>query len=745
MAEEQRAVLAPYEPSLGATEPAALLADAAARTRVFRAMSAVLAGLAGSRPLVVAIDDLQWADDLTAGFVRFASSPGALTGPVGIVATYRTEEVGPSLAQLLASDSTDVVTVDRLDPSAVGEITASMLALAEPPPDLCAYVADRSGGNPFFACELLRAAVEGGRLGRDSDGRWMVADGDYESLDLPRGVRQVVARRLAGLDTATLGLARAAAVLGYEVPLATLEAMAGADALDRLAELERRAVVEPTRRERLRFDHHTIRDTLLDGIADGDRPSLHAAAARAIETTGDVESHLADLGHHHERAGAVDTARAWYARAAESARTRYANADAMGSYRDVLRLAPGDATARNDLGELLQHAGDYDEALATHARAYDDATSCGDAVQKARALREQGWIHQQRAHPDDAAPLMARALDAARDAGDRPGEALCLSHLAALHAKQSRLERARELFSEALDLEIELGHPRACTTRVRLANTSNELGLLDAAEQLFEQALIEARAIGDRASEAMALGNYAILHYDRGALERATELFEGALAIAREIGDRRRETMTLGNLAAVLHDLGKLFDAARAFELGLAGARELGLRRSEAIMLGNYARLEGEAGDIDSAFERFEHSVALLQEIGYPAFEAMTTVYRATLLRRMGQLDEAARDLEHVAGLRAKFAADYHVDITLACERGHHALATGGDPTPYLDAAADGPDGLSHLVDRLREASTCEPSELEWGERAGDIPPGLRRALARRGKSPPVDQTDDTE
>lgn len=741
---DQRSILAPYEPTFTATRPAPPLPEAAARTRVFRAVASLLAKLARERPVVLAIDDLQWADDLTSGFVEHASARGALSGPVGVVATYRTDETGPALDRLLDRDDVDAVTVERLAPRSIAQIAASMLALPEAPPDLCAFVADRSAGNAFFACELLRAAVDGGKLARDGQGRWTVTDGDYASLDLPRGVRDVVANRLAGLDARALDVARAAAVLGYDVSIDVLAAMAGDRALDRLAELERRAVVELGHRGRVRFDHHTIRDAVVDAIDPADRGRLHAEAARAIESSGDVEAHLAELGRHHEAAGALDAARTWYGRAAVGARARYANADAIAAYKNVVRLAPDDATAHNDLGELLQLAGDYDAALAAHARAYTEATARGDKTQIARALREQGWIHQQRAHPGDAAPLLASALAAARDANDRPGTALCLGYLAALHGKQSRLERARELFMEALDIELELGHPRACTTRVRLANTTNELGLLDEAERLFEQALDGARAIGDRASEAMAVGNYAILHYDRGQIERAAELFEAALAIAREIGERRRETMTLGNLAAAYHDLGRLFDAARAFELGLAGARELGLRRSEAIMLGNYARLEGETGDIDSALIRFEASIELLRDIAYPAFEAMTTVYRAALLRRLGRLDDAARDLDRVDALRSDFAADYHVDITLACERGHHALARGDDPRPYLDAAAGGSGGLQRLVDRLRAAIAAGPEDLVWGERVEDVPAGLSRALARRGKPPPVDRGNDT-
>jgi predicted ATPase len=117
--------------------------------------------------VLLLLDDLQWADDLTLGWLRFVLR-GRLLENVRmlIVAAFRSEEVGDALGPLLQAPELRQLELSRLDESAVGSMVGDMLAVVPPPAVFVHYLSKHSEGNPFFVAEYLRAAVEDGLLYR---------------------------------------------------------------------------------------------------------------------------------------------------------------------------------------------------------------------------------------------------------------------------------------------------------------------------------------------------------------------------------------------------------------------------------------------------------------------------------------------------------------------------------------------------------------------------------------------------
>src|SRR5262249_46816254 len=128
--------------------------------------------------LLLVLDDLQWADDLSLEFLESFLYAGAIL-PWLIVGIYRGEEVrasSPALSRLLGSPGVERRALFRLEEAAVEAVVGEMLALSPPPKPLSAALARHSEGNPLFVAEYLRAAVEEGLLGRDDQGRWQLQD-----------------------------------------------------------------------------------------------------------------------------------------------------------------------------------------------------------------------------------------------------------------------------------------------------------------------------------------------------------------------------------------------------------------------------------------------------------------------------------------------------------------------------------------------------------------------------------------
>ncbi|MEZ4300602.1 MAG: protein kinase [Polyangiaceae bacterium] len=344
-------VLADYEPSLlelpeiAEQPPLARLSPEAAQRRLHADLAETLFAFAQLQRVVLILDDLQWADELTLGFLR-SLAPGSLADRgVLILGTYRKDEAGEALHKLAARPDVRTLDLPRLDRGAVATIARDMLALETPPVPLVDWLYSSSGGNPFFVAEHLRGAVEQGLLARDRRGLWgagpSLGSADLTRLPMPGSVLDLLELRIAALSQGALSWAYAAAVLGREhdrellerVARRTLESvepasdaspLTGRTRLVSVEELLARQILEehPTG---FRFVHDMLREVTYDRIPPARRRAIHVAAAEAIEHLGTARGHLpasyAALAHHYGAAEIDDKTFFYLERAAESALT----------------------------------------------------------------------------------------------------------------------------------------------------------------------------------------------------------------------------------------------------------------------------------------------------------------------------------------------------------------------------------------------------------------------------------------
>jgi serine/threonine protein kinase/tetratricopeptide (TPR) repeat protein len=321
----------------------------AARARLVEALRDTLAAVAGERGLMLVLDDLQWADELTISTLAALDADWLAGRRLMVLGTYRSEEMNDALRELLKTPGVEDLPVGRLDRATVGTIVADMLAMREPPPALVGLLATRSDGNPFFVAEYLRTAVAEGLLFR-AYGSWQAAgsaDGHFEALDLPDSLRDLVARRLGGLSAGARGLAEAAAVLGREMDGDLAVLVVGAaqdDALTALKELLAKQVLVEVRSGRFRFIHDKLREITYDRIDAARRRELHRRAGESLEARqagGSVPLAFHELAHHFAEAGEpadLSKAMGYLELAGEQARKNFTNREAVRLYTDLLGI-----------------------------------------------------------------------------------------------------------------------------------------------------------------------------------------------------------------------------------------------------------------------------------------------------------------------------------------------------------------------------------------------------------------------
>jgi DNA-binding SARP family transcriptional activator/DNA-binding GntR family transcriptional regulator len=264
------------------------------RLRLFEEVLAVLDRLARERPVVLVLEDLHWADESTLDLVAFLVHAVA-DRRVLLLATYRSDEIRPGdhLHRLTVGLLGTGVAALPLQPLAPDDVEALLVAstgerLAA---DLVAAIAQRSGGNPFFASELLAAAVGG-------------------ETALPAALRDVLLGRLARLEPPGRSALRVCAAAGRDCSYPLLAAVLPLDELE-LAEALRDAVdldvlVSDQTAGTFRFRHELLAEVLYATLLPGEREVVHERLARALAAEPQLAAGgatAAELAQHWASAG----------------------------------------------------------------------------------------------------------------------------------------------------------------------------------------------------------------------------------------------------------------------------------------------------------------------------------------------------------------------------------------------------------------------------------------------------------
>lgn len=343
-----------------------------ARFRLFDAVTAFLRSQCAMQPLLVIIDDLQWADESSLLLLQFLSRE--LTGMrMLLLGTYRNVEGNRSSTRVadLACDARAITLGGLTSVEVAGLITHA--AQRTVPETVATAVHAATGGNPLFVDEVVRSLLAEGRL----DGSIVAS-----RLPLPERVRAIIRRRINCLSDDCRRVLAVAAVTGRDFDLALVAQACGETTERTLQSIDaaRDACIVSGSSGRFAFAHDLFRETLYEDLPPDARRSLHGDLGSALERlyTADLDLHLPELAHHFSHAVPGNEKAIQYSlRAAERAARQLAFEDAAAHCQSGLDMlaaaAPPDATRRGEflllLGENLWKMNEFDRAREVHAAA----------------------------------------------------------------------------------------------------------------------------------------------------------------------------------------------------------------------------------------------------------------------------------------------------------------------------------------------------------------------------------------
>jgi class 3 adenylate cyclase/tetratricopeptide (TPR) repeat protein len=503
--QETATLLAPLLDIPLPTERAPKFGPEELRGRQLAAMVALLLAGARTQPVVLAFEDLHWADPTSLDLIQALAERGA-QAPLLVVATTRPEFRAPWGMRSHHA----VVALAPLDGNEVRRMVGDIAAQHALPHDVIEKVSERTGGVPLFVEEVTRLLVERGEQGGVQT--------------IPPTLQQSLAARLDRLGPAR-EVAQIGAVLGRNFVYAMLRDVAEIDepalqaSLNRLADADLLFVEGAPPEANYRFKHALIQDAAYDSLLKSRRQALHRRAAEALV---EAKSQPEAIAHHFTQAGLDELAIEWWGKAGDQALRRSAFQEAIAH-----------------LGKAIEMA-DKATTFALRGGAEDVATSNQRA--KLQSDYSQAMMWSKGYATEETKAALARAAQLAERTDDFSGRFNALSGQFAAAATRGELRSAREL---ALTLLRKAEDAR----RVAEAGMANfMLGLID----YWHGDFVEARAHCERALDArdpnpdpkvrerdrssIALSFLAAIMWQLGEVERAGELINSATQRASETG-----------------------------------------------------------------------------------------------------------------------------------------------------------------------------------------------------------------
>jgi class 3 adenylate cyclase len=688
---------------------------------IFWAVRRLFEALARTRPLVVCLEDLHWAEPTFLDLIEYLAG-WTRDAPVLLVCLARPELLDQQPAWLRGQPNASALRLRPLSEPDSQLLLEELAAEAGLSPDARIRIADAAEGNPLYIEQMAAMAAEG----HNGNG----------ALTIPPTIQTLLAARLDRLEPAERAVIERAAVIGKEfwrgavLDLSPEDERADVGGL--LLRLVRKELVRPDRSisfhdDAFRFRHVLIRDAAYAGLPKEHRADLHERFARWIERN--AAEPLAELeeivGYHLEQAhrylaelggadprvrGLASEASARLAAAGQRALARDdARAAASLLTRATLLLRTDDAARLRiapDLGVALMEAGELAQADGVLARAIHEAAACEEPRIEANARLLQLQLQLLTESKEKAGEIRAeveRLVPLLAELGDELGLARSGLLLAQSHWTSLQAERAANAIERALEHAERAGDRRERNRLLRFLATTIIHGPTPVSDGLRRCDEILERAKGDRTVESAALRARARLIAMQGRFGEARQL--------------------MANGRNILNDLGLAVDYAASAE----GA----------------AFIELVAGDAATAEEHLLHGCARLEEIGDRRHLPVLQAYLAEARYRQGGYEDAERAARRSEEIAAPDDLGSHV--VARSVRGK-ALAWRGNAergqalTSEAVALAEGTDFLNLRADAL--VGLLEVLHLAGSHDAGPVAQSALELYTRKGNAVAASQLD---
>ncbi len=662
-----------------ATDAAARLEPEALKRALHDAFCDWLLRQGRGRSIALLVEDVQWIDAASLDLLRDVAGRAGRS-PLLLCLTTRPEgvEIAASvIARGVAGGSRRLDLALAPLPLADVEGLVRRLLGGEPPDLLARALADRTGGNPYFVTESVRALREAGTLAADAGG-WRLAR-DWEIDAVPETIEEILGARIDRLSPGTAHLLQEASIIGRWIRRPLLRAIADEpESLDeRIVELVAGGFLDRPQEEAgevLAFHHALVQDVAYGRLLRRQRRELHLRTADAVEALyGSGDDAIDLLARHLYLAHAGARAIVALVRSAAKARGLFANDEAILGFARAVEIARTTPDAFEQLPEILLSLGDlhdlrgdYEQAAVLYAEVRTSANDLRAWRGLATVRRRQGSYAEALGLLDEA----ERELPPEADRREIHLERASTLLFAGRFAEAARAAEAGLALAGIGVTETGLAESGATATLAETADRTTGRLILELAAAEHQRRAPESqdaalrnartaeailRRFDDVRGIVVALRTTGSAEWLRGRPEEAATILEGALRLAERTGGVEEIGGTLIDLGVVRLALGQPGLALEADRRAIAEFERVGHASGRMIATANMAEALVAAGELDGALASADDALRLAAELDDPTTTADVTL---TIAR------ERLRRGDHVGAIeRAEDAARRFLEL----------------------------------------------------------------------------------
>ena len=618
------------------------------KTRLLEELADFLRLAAQQRPLVIVLENMQWADDASWDALEYLIAQMerertliALTVQPGGGRDITLER----WTRIAARPRHHEIRLTHLTRDEVKRWLEATLRTGEISREIISYVYRNSEGRPLTLVHLLRDLEESGHL-IERKGSWHWSG--IGALPSAVPLSELLARRIGRLEAGARDVLELAVVLGRDAEDRLLtgdDAESGRSLI--LSLVEAGLLASTFHRDRVAYvvSHSEVCHAVLMNLSDTRRAELHARLAVALETS--ERATVSEIAEHFERAGAQDQAHRYALLAADRAFALHE----MGAEADLLLAAERTAPTAQALAEVrvrmasvAEIAGRYEEAAARCDQALSWFESQGDRLRSLQLKRTRALVRLKRGQSarDTLDELLTLEADARAAQADTERAAILL-HIAQLHYRLGDVSEGQRIAEEVVSIAERGDDP------LLLADASNRLAAtiqlvnVKRARELFTRSLDIASSLGDSSRLVRALNNLGVLELNNNNFDESRRALSMAVDIARTGGMVEAWGRAELNRGVLAGRMAEYEEASSAFNEALRLASMAQNSEDQLYATLNLANLERDHERLREAADLYSLVVELAERIGQASIQAVGLAGLGWCRRALGD-DRGARE-----------------------------------------------------------------------------------------------------
>lgn len=637
------------------------------RERMFENLAQLVINISNEKPLLLFIDDLQWADSASLQLLHYIAR-SIRNSRVLICGAYRPEELEEregkrhpltlALQRLNTEKLSTTVTLHRLQLKDIGTMVRDMLDIENVPESFIRLLYEESEGNPFFVEEVVKSLIEEGVLSTQTY-VWDF-DIDISKIRIPDTIKDVMSRRIQGLDENSKKVIMFAAVVGHKFDFDTLHKVTEMredgllDAIDKLIEAKLIKEDHRSKKEEYVFDHVQVRSVVYDSMSKSRSRVMHKKVGDIIEEMNkeNIDDVVYVLARHFNTGKDPEKSYKYSLRAGDKAAKLYATEDAVRYYEWALgALQDMEKTTENKrkmlellskLGDMQNSVSNFKESIETYKSLQRLADDLGDRIKSAETFKKLGDGMRQLGDFTEAFKYFETSLKVFKALGEFRGIADAEGGLGYIHWRRGEHDEAINHYNTALEYATRIGAiPIIARTFIEIGNVYNYKGELDKGIDYYKRSLEHLEKLEDYGQIARAYNNLGDVYLRKKDWDKAIEYFDKCRKVAEKVGNKMFVGWSYFNSSEAYARKGDLKMARDVADKALRVLEKIGDKIGMQGLYRNYGIICRVEKKWDEAEKWFRESLKILEELNMPFDQAANRFEFAIMYREKGDKVQA--------------------------------------------------------------------------------------------------------